>query len=582
MLEVQFEERDVVLLILEYLKSRQHITSMVALEEETGLQGDDLGKELAFLRKLVLTGDWDAALSFLKPLEASTPGDHARVVFAVKKQQFLEKLESKDARPELPELVQVLKGIEALCSAAEFKELCFFLTLSDIREHGDYRTWTVAKGRYAAFQAMLTVLHPLYGSWSTDQAACKDAKLRLLVLLERAVLQQARTVTERSGQTALASAGLESDDGAHVVALPLLHDVTARDISADIVVSSRSNGAGGGAASVRPRAVHASLDMSQTQRLPDMRELSRLATQGLPDDGARPALGDAQAEAAPGSRLPAKSAKPAAPPSPNGFSRSPVRSPQHAIWHAGASRQAAGARHALPALHRARRVLIPAPQVKSPKRADTSVAGRDAGGDGETAESELLADVQEDEDEDEDEEAQDARDGVRHSQIARADHDLAQLDGDAAPSARENDVKDDAKCPAFGHLVGGLQVEGTLDDEDEQEGDAQEASPVSVRKPVAWTIGFDDAGDGGGNGTASAALRDSAPLRERYQCERERARERAMHVRERAHSATMPDSAREGERGREEGGMEGGGERFSVKDVRHSGCARITASIIIP
>ena len=55
-----------------------------------------------------------------------------------------------------------------------------------------------------------------------------------------------------------------------------------------------------------------------------------------------------------------------------------------------------------------------------------------------------------------------------------------------------------------------------------------------------------------------------------------------MHVRERAHSATMPDSAREVERGREEGGMEGGGERFSVKDVRHSGCARITASIITP
>jgi hypothetical protein len=228
MLEVKFEERDVVLLILEYLKSRQHITSMVALEEETGHQCEDLGKELAFLRKLVLTGDWDAALNFLKPLEASAPGDHTRVVFAVKKQQFLEKLEDTDARPELPQLVQVLKGIEALCSAAEFKELCFFLTLSDIREHGDYRSWTVAKGRYAAFQAMLTVLHPLYGSWSADQNACKDTKLRLLVLLERAVLQQARTVTERNGQPALASAGLENGDRAHVLALPLLHDVTSR------------------------------------------------------------------------------------------------------------------------------------------------------------------------------------------------------------------------------------------------------------------------------------------------------------------------------------------------------------------
>ena len=40
---------------------------MVALEEETGLQGDDIGKELAFLRKLVrhpdfVAGDVDTGL----------------------------------------------------------------------------------------------------------------------------------------------------------------------------------------------------------------------------------------------------------------------------------------------------------------------------------------------------------------------------------------------------------------------------------------------------------------------------------------------------------------------------------------
>ena len=279
-IEVQFDERDVVLLVMEYLKSREHITAMVALEEETGHQSEDLGKELGFLRKLVLTGDWDAALSFLKPLQTSSPADHTRVVFAVKKQQFLEKLESKDARPELPELVQVLKGVESLCSAAEFKELCFFLTLSDIREHGDYRTWTVAKGRYAAFQAMLTVLHPLYGA-APDRKFSKDAKSRLLLLLERAVLQQARTVTERNGQSALAKVGLDGEEGPHTIALPLLHDVTARDISVDIVVSGRSssNLGGAGSSSVRPRAVHSSIDMSQTQRLPDMRELSRVAAQ---------------------------------------------------------------------------------------------------------------------------------------------------------------------------------------------------------------------------------------------------------------------------------------------------------------
>jgi hypothetical protein len=278
-IEVQFDERDVVVLVMEYLKSREHITSMVALEEETGHQAEDLGKELGFLRKLVLTGDWDAALSFLKPLQTSAPDDHRRVMFAVKRQQFLEKLESKDARPELPELVQVLKGIEQLCSGVEFKELCFFLTLSDIREHGEYRTWTVAKGRYSAFQSMLTVLHPLYGAAPerSKGTGSTETKSRLVQLLERAVLQQAGSVTRRNGESALATAGLET--GSHTITLPLLRDVTAHDISADIIVSSRTNVRVGGAgvSSVRSRAMHASVDMSQTQRLPDMRELSRNA-----------------------------------------------------------------------------------------------------------------------------------------------------------------------------------------------------------------------------------------------------------------------------------------------------------------
>ena len=274
--EVMLDERDVVLLVMDYLKHREHITAMVALEEETGHQSEDLGKELGFLRKLVLTGDWEAALSFVKPLENSAPHDHTRVIFAVKKQQFLELLEGKDARPELPELVQVLKGIEPLCSGAEFKELCFFLTLSDIREHGDYRAWTATKGRYATFQTMLTVLHPLYGATAPEGKGKGrgEGKSRLVQLLERAVLNQALTVKERNGEPALAATGL--DRGEHTIALPLLQDVTVHDISADIVVSAPQGKEGSAVAqSVRPRAVHASIDLSQTQRLPDLQEMNR-------------------------------------------------------------------------------------------------------------------------------------------------------------------------------------------------------------------------------------------------------------------------------------------------------------------
>jgi len=326
-LEVQFEERDVVLLVMEYLKSREHITSMVALEEETGHQTEDLGKELGFLRRLVLTGDWDAALSFLTPLQTSAPDDYRRVVFAVKKQQFLEKLECKDARPELPDLVQFLKGIEPLCSGAEFKELCFFLTLSDIREHGDYRAWTAAKGRYAAFQSMLTVLHPLYRAAAPDrkEAGKTEAKSRLVLLLERAVLQQARTVTERNGQPALASVGLDGE-GAHTITLPLLHDVTAHDISADIVVSVHRGGSGvGGALLERPRAVHASMDLSKSQRLPDMRELSKNATRGQHKEAAKIDEDSANTEAAPAPASPAKVVK--GPDASSGMPKFPVSDP---------------------------------------------------------------------------------------------------------------------------------------------------------------------------------------------------------------------------------------------------------------
>ena len=36
-----------------------------------GLVTDDLGKELGFLRKLVLKGSWESAETFLRPLQVS-------------------------------------------------------------------------------------------------------------------------------------------------------------------------------------------------------------------------------------------------------------------------------------------------------------------------------------------------------------------------------------------------------------------------------------------------------------------------------------------------------------------------------
>lgn len=131
-------------------------------------------------------------------------------------------------------------------------------------------------------------------------------------------------------------------------------------------------------------------------------------------------------------------------------------------------------------------------------------------------ESELLNDVW---DEVEAEDAKAGRNGVQEGQAARNGHDLDPIDSDNMESAWENDA---------GQVDDQLRGEGADDQaEGDGEGDGdggqQEATPTAVRKPVAWTIGFDDAdGDGGnmvsGGGTkiASAPLRDSAPFRERF------------------------------------------------------------------
>ncbi|EKX37220.1 hypothetical protein GUITHDRAFT_155025, partial [Guillardia theta CCMP2712] len=229
-MQVKLADKDVALLVMGYLQDRGWLSAMTAMEEESGFQMEDYGKELNFLRKLVLRGEWKNAEEFIRPLQSSVKEDYARVLFAVRKQQFLELLDDAESRPELPELVKVLKGLEELCSRSEFKELCFFLTLSDLREHGDYRSWTVSRGRYDTFQSMLKDLHPLYGSLPDPNSTRLHSGRRLQLLLERAVLHQASQVAGRNGEKlldALAATGVTS------IPLPVLHDVSPADFEAD-------------------------------------------------------------------------------------------------------------------------------------------------------------------------------------------------------------------------------------------------------------------------------------------------------------------------------------------------------------
>lgn len=94
-------------------------------------------QDLLFLRNLVLDGRWEDAQAFVKPFAAKPAAaeagfDVGKVMFALRRQKFLELLGGAEARPEVMELVEGLKQLEPHCSKEEFNNLCYCLTLTTL------------------------------------------------------------------------------------------------------------------------------------------------------------------------------------------------------------------------------------------------------------------------------------------------------------------------------------------------------------------------------------------------------------------------------------------------------------------
>ena len=107
---------------------------------------------------------------------------------------FLELIDEGEKRPEVSQLVKVLKGLEELCEKAEFKELCFFLTLSDIHHHPEYSQWSLQGGRYTAFDCISDALTPLFGPPSAASKRTPHGPARLEEVLRRGVKYHAESL----------------------------------------------------------------------------------------------------------------------------------------------------------------------------------------------------------------------------------------------------------------------------------------------------------------------------------------------------------------------------------------------------
>jgi hypothetical protein len=92
-MKLHLKKSEIVLLIMDFLKSEHLDKTLVDLEIETGLNLYNYTKEIFFLRQLILEGQWSDAEEFLKPLKEHPNFEYNSSIFEIRKQKFLELVE---------------------------------------------------------------------------------------------------------------------------------------------------------------------------------------------------------------------------------------------------------------------------------------------------------------------------------------------------------------------------------------------------------------------------------------------------------------------------------------------------------
>ena len=161
------KKSDIILLIMNFLKSENLNKTLISLEQETNISLFSYNQELLFLRKLILEGQWQESEDFLNPLKQNQNFSYKLALFEIKKEKFLEAVETEpdpnNNNKDVELLVKQLKEIQKLCSQEEFDKLlkCLSNTPS-ITDQEEYKNWNPISGRLKCFNAIRKYLEVIY------------------------------------------------------------------------------------------------------------------------------------------------------------------------------------------------------------------------------------------------------------------------------------------------------------------------------------------------------------------------------------------------------------------------------------
>ena len=167
-------KNDILILIMDYLYSTDLIDSLITIEKETKQSIFSYNKELSFLRKLIIEGNWGEAENFLFPLKTNSLFDFSSAIYALKLQKFFETTETDSSNYNQNEIELQLKDIKNYSTEEEFKELLNLLNKNSIREEQKYKNWTINRGRLKTFEKIRKLLEVIYPVNKEKEKNIKD------------------------------------------------------------------------------------------------------------------------------------------------------------------------------------------------------------------------------------------------------------------------------------------------------------------------------------------------------------------------------------------------------------------------
>ena len=158
----EYFKNDTILLIMDFLYSQDLIDSLMVMEKETKLSIFEYNKELSFLRKLIIEGNWEEAENFLLPLKSNENFQYNSAIKYLKLQKIYEAIETRSDNLNQEEILSQLKDIKNFLTEEEFKDLLNILNKNSIKEIPQYHNWTVNRGRLKTFDNIKELFEVVY------------------------------------------------------------------------------------------------------------------------------------------------------------------------------------------------------------------------------------------------------------------------------------------------------------------------------------------------------------------------------------------------------------------------------------